>query len=76
MRNGNVSVRIDAKIRPAFGPSVSGDACVALGWRFCVLQLQRGASPAANQDTGLICAPILNSNPDEPVGNGRRSAVY
>ena len=52
-------LRSGAKIRPAFGPPVSGDACVALGRRFCVLQRQRGASPAANQDAGLICAPIL-----------------
>ena len=54
------SVRSGAEIRPAFGPPVSGDACVALGRRFCVLQRQRGASPAANQDAGLICAPILS----------------
>ena len=48
-----------AEKRPAFGPPVSGDAWVALGWRFGVLQRQRGASPAANQDTGLICTPPL-----------------
>ena len=40
------------------GAPVSGDACVAPGRRFCLLQRQRGASPAANQDAGLICAPI------------------
>ena len=38
---------------------VSGDACVALGRRFCVLQRQRGASPAANQDAGSISGQFL-----------------
>ena len=47
-------VRSRAETRSAFGPPVSGDACVALGRRFCVLGRQRGASPTANQDTGLI----------------------
>ena len=50
--------RSGAEIRSAFGPPVSGDACAAPGRRSCVLQGQRGASPAANQDAGLICAPI------------------
>ena len=46
-------------MRPAFGPPVGGDACVVPGRRFCVLQRQRGASPAANRDAGLTCAPFL-----------------
>ena len=55
-------LRSGAETRPAFGPPVSGDACVALGQRFCVLQRQSGASPAANQDAGLICASILSGH--------------
>ena len=53
-------IRSGEEIRPAFGPPVSGDACGAQGWRFCMHQRQRGASPAANQDVGLICSPILS----------------
>ena len=51
-------------MRPAYGPPVGGDACVVPGRRFCVLQRQRGASPAANRDAGLICAPFLSCQVD------------
>ena len=46
-------LRSGVEIKPTFGPSVSGDACVALGRRFCVLQRERGASPAANPLTKM-----------------------
>ena len=50
---------------------VSGDACVALGQRFFVLQRQRGASPATNRDysyefvvTRFIGFWVTGSTPD------------
>ena len=52
-RHITVVLRSRAEIRPAFGPSVSGDACVALGRQSCALQRQRGASPAANPPTKM-----------------------
>ena len=77
-----------AEIRPAFGPPVGGDACVVPWRRFCVLQRQRGASPAANQDSrrwptamalvailGLAVADTVADQPTPKSGQSNRVRV-